>query len=269
MRAHLGALLFFVSSLTTSAAEEILLLTTSTVDNSGLLKHLLADPVIHQDVDIAVKAAISSSGRVFASVRKGNGDLILTHDPLGEQSLIDDGFVRSGYYFMHNDYLLTGPQNDPAGASYAGDVLQALQQIHLQQQKFLARADLSGTSRKELQLWELIGVDPNTNPNYLSNGQGMGTTLLMAYETSSYTLSDSATWHNFPRGRRPELTIRQSQNPILRNQYSLYVTAQAKPQSIELQQWLCEEGQRRLLDFRDGSGALHFNPDGCARKWPK
>ena len=268
MRALLVFLLVSFSTFATPVAGAVVLLTTSTVDNSGLLKHLLA-PLRSHRVDITVKAVISSSGQVFASVRKSNGDLILTHDPVGEQSLIEDGFFHSGYYFMHNDYLLIGPDNDPAGASATGDVLLALQNIHLKQQKFLARSDLSGTSQKELQLWSLLGIDPSTNPNYFSNGQGMGTTLLMAHETESYTLSDSATWFNFPHERRPTLIIRQSQNPILRNQYSLYLMAPARPDSLELQKWLCLEGQQRLLEFRNDSGGLQFNPDGCARKWPE
>ena len=247
---------------------EVVLLTTSTVDNSGLLQHLLK-PLRHRNSSVAVKAAVSSSGQVFASVRKGNGDLILTHDPAGEFGLIKDGFIQGGYFFMHNDYLLVGPEKDLARVAATGDVLFALRQVHLQEHKFLSRSDLSGTSQKELQLWSLLGINPETNPNYLSNGQGMGATLLMAYETDSYTLSDSATWFNFPEGRRPELIIRQIDNPALRNQYSLYLTNHAKHESVEIKQWLCTAGQQLLLEFRNDNGDLQFNPDGCARKWPE
>ena len=247
---------------------EVVLLTTSTVDNSGLLQHLL-DPLRRQTNNPPLKAVVSSSGNVFTSARKGNGDLMLTHDPAGEQSLIEDGLVQSAYFFMHNDYLLVGPKKDPARVAATGDVLFALRQVHLQQHKFLSRSDLSGTSQKELQLWSLLGIDPQTNPNYLSNGQGMGTTLMMAYETDSYTLSDSATWFNFPEVRRPELIIRQIDNPALHNQYSLYVIAQAKPESFKIQEWLCTAGQQLLLEFRNDKGDLQFNPDGCTRKWPE
>ena len=268
MRSSLGVLLFLFSSLAHSAASEVILLTTSTVDNSGLLQHLLA-PLRSQALGSPVKAVVSSSGQVFASVRKGNGDLMLTHDPAGEQSLIEDGLVQSGYFFMHNDYLLVGPRDQHAEISATGDLLFGLRQIHWLQHKFLSRSDLSGTSQKELRLWSQLGVNPNSNPNYFSNGQGMGATLLMAYETDSYTLSDSATWFNFPDERRPDLIIRQRDNPDLRNQYSLYVTAQAKPESLKIQEWLCTAGQQLLLEFRNDNGDLQFNPDGCKRKWPQ
>ena len=260
-------LLILFNSMAAKAQTEVVLLTTSTVENSGLLRYLLA-PLRQADSAIAVRAVVSSSGQVFASVRKTNGDLILTHDPEGEQDLFADNLLQSSYLFMHNDFLLVGPADDPAQAAAATSMLSALARVHQSQGTFLARSDLSGTSRKELQLWSLLGINPQDSDSYLSSGQGMGATLLIAYEMDAYSLSDSATWFNFPQNRRPQLIKRQQQDPLLRNQYSLSITAHANPASWELKQWLCQEGQLRLRQFTDTNGTAQFNPDDCELKWP-
>jgi len=61
---------------------------------------------------------------------------------------------------------------------------------------FIARADKSGTSTKELGIWTKAELDPAiTKPAwYIETGQGMGATLTIASEKGGYTLTDRATY---------------------------------------------------------------------------
>jgi tungstate transport system substrate-binding protein len=61
---------------------------------------------------------------------------------------------------------------------------------------FVARADKSGTSTKELGIWEIAGLDPAaTKPAwYIETGQGMGASLIIASEKGAYILTDRATY---------------------------------------------------------------------------
>ena len=47
--------------------------------------------------------------------------------------------------------------------------------------KFISRGDDSGTHKKERELWNLVNINTNSEIDwYLSVGQGMGQTLLIA-----------------------------------------------------------------------------------------
>jgi tungstate transport system substrate-binding protein len=61
---------------------------------------------------------------------------------------------------------------------------------------FVARADKSGTSTKELGIWAKTDVDPATAKPawYIETGQGMGPSLTIASEKGAYTLTDRATY---------------------------------------------------------------------------
>src|SRR5260221_310989 len=64
------------------------------------------------------------------------------------------------------------------------------------QPPFVARADKSGTSTKELGIWAKPDVDPATAKPawYIETGQGMGASLTIASEKGAYTLTDRATY---------------------------------------------------------------------------
>jgi len=110
---------------------------------------------------------------------------------------------------MYNDFVLIGPEADPAGIKGMTDVAAALTQIAETNSLFISRGDDSGTHIKEQTLWQATGLpldevkdleDPEKityKPQgdwYQSIGQGMGATLTIADEQQAYTLSDRATY---------------------------------------------------------------------------
>ena len=92
---------------------------------------------------------------------------------------------------MYNDFVIVGPA-DPIAKT--DDVTAVFTAISEQQLPFVSRGDDSGTDKKEKKIWEELGIDPTTNPNYIESGDGMGATLTMANEKNAYCLTDRGTW---------------------------------------------------------------------------
>jgi hypothetical protein len=94
---------------------------------------------------------------------------------------------------MYNDFVILGPESDPAGIKGMTNAADAMAKIASTQSTFISRGDNSGTNVKELALWEAAGIEP-AGDWYVSAGQGMGAVLTMANEQQAYTLSDRATY---------------------------------------------------------------------------
>jgi len=121
---------------------------------------------------------------------------------------------------MYNDFIIVGPKSDPAGAASSDSVAQVLQRIYDSEQPFISRGDDSGTHKRERALLRAAGLDPAGGwPGFAQTGSGMGRTLQVANERSSYTLSDIGTYLAYA----DKLTIRSLSKPDaeLRNVYSV------------------------------------------------
>jgi tungstate transport system substrate-binding protein len=167
----------------------ILATTTSTVD-SGLLDVLV--PVFEKQTGYRVKTISTGTGQALAMGEKGEADVLLCHAPQAEKKLVDAGVVINYRLVMHNDFVIVGPADDPAGVKDRSSV-EAFKLIAAKEAPFISRGDDSGTHKKELSLWKEAGIDPAGKWRQES-GQGMGATLLMASEKRGYTLTDRATY---------------------------------------------------------------------------
>jgi len=167
----------------------ILATTTSTVD-SGLLDVLI--PVFEKQTGYRVKTISAGTGQALAMGEKGEADVLLCHAPQAEKKLVDAGVLINYRLVMHNDFVIVGPADDPAGAKNQSSV-EAFKLIAAKEAPFISRGDDSGTHKKELSLWKEAGIDPAGKWRQES-GQGMGATLLMASEKRGYTLTDRATY---------------------------------------------------------------------------
>jgi len=168
----------------------ILSTTTSTVD-SGLLDVLI--PVFEKKTGYRVKTISVGTGQALAMGEKGEADVLLTHAPEAEKKLVDTGAVTNYQLVMHNDFVIVGPPNDPAGIKGKPSV-EAFNAIAAKENVFISRGDDSGTHKKELSIWKKTGLAPEGAKWYQESGQGMGATLLMASEKQGYTLTDRATY---------------------------------------------------------------------------
>jgi tungstate transport system substrate-binding protein len=119
---------------------------------------------------------------------------------------------------MYNDFLLIGPESDPAKIRGDKSVVAALKKIADAKARFVSRGDKSGTHTLELALWKAAAVTPGA-PWYIESGQGMGATLGIANDRQGYAVSDRATMLAF--AKRVDLKPMVEGDKLLLNIYSV------------------------------------------------
>jgi tungstate transport system substrate-binding protein len=169
----------------------MLLATTTSTRDSGLLDELL--PSFERASGCSVKTLAVGSGEAMELGERGDADVLLVHSPEAEQEFMAGGHGASREAVMHNDFVLLGPADDPAGIGQSEAAPDALARIARDEADFASRGDDSGTHAKELSLWEEAGVEPGGSW-YVETGQGMGETLTIADQRQAYTLSDRGTY---------------------------------------------------------------------------
>jgi len=173
--------------------QDIILATTTSTRDAGLLDSLL--PIFERQTRRHVKVIAVGSGQALELGRRGDADVVLAHAPEAERALTDSGYFVRRRLVMHNQFLIVGPSQDPAGVRGMRDVVTAFERIAGHQAPFVSRGDKSGTHQRELSLWNRAHITPPPPGSwYVEIGQGMGATLQMASEKSSYTLTDDATY---------------------------------------------------------------------------
>ena len=129
---------------------------------------------------------------------------------------------------------------------------------------FISRGDDSGTHKKERELWNLINVKINNLDNwYLSVGQGMGETLLIANNKKSYTLSDRSSWISF--NKKDSLKIVCENLPPLFNQYGIILVKDNLDKNLNISDaktyinWIISENGKELINnFKQNGKQLFF-----------
>jgi tungstate transport system substrate-binding protein len=201
----------------------LILATTTSTQDSGLLDVLV--PRFEKEHRIEVKVIAVGTGAALRMAGSGNADVVLVHAPAAEQKYVDSGDLIDGRLVMHNDFVIAGPTDDPAGVrkrSEVTDVMRAIAARGL----FVSRGDESGTHSQELALWALAGVDPKSVRRREETGQGMGATLNIADQKRAYTLADRGTYLSLRK--RLALAILFQGDPMLRNVYHVYAVNPAK-----------------------------------------
>ncbi len=186
----LVALLAF--SFACGRGDDLILATTTSTHDSGLLDELL--PLFEEETGYHVKLIAVGSGRALEMGRRGDADVLLVHAPAAEEEFVAEGYGVNRRRVMHNDFVILGPESDPAGLRSANDAATAMNAILKSERPFISRGDDSGTHKLELSLWQALGIDPSGQSWYREAGQGMGATLQIASQREAYTISDRATY---------------------------------------------------------------------------
>lgn len=175
------------------ANPNLILATTTSTQDSGLLDVLI--PLFEQQSGYKVQTVAVGSGQAMEMGQQGNADVLLVHSPAAEKTFMSDGWGKDRTLIMHNDFIIVGPGADPAKIKGL-EPADAFKAIAAAQAPFVARADKSGTSTKELGIWAKTDVNPATSKPawYIETGQGMGPSLTIASEKGAYTLTDRATF---------------------------------------------------------------------------
>jgi tungstate transport system substrate-binding protein len=176
------------------ANPDLILATTTSTQDSGLLDVLI--PMFEAATGYKVKTVAVGSGQAMEMGQAGDADVLLVHSPSAEATFMADGWGKDRALVMHNDYIIVGPAADPAGIKGMTSAVDAFKAIAAAEAPFVARADKSGTSSKELSIWKKAALDPATEKPawYIETGQGMGASLTIASEKGAYILTDRASF---------------------------------------------------------------------------
>jgi len=180
-----------ITSLACSSEDELILATTTSTQDSGLLDVLI--PMFEDQYDYKVKTIAIGSGQALEMGARGEADVLLAHSPKAEEDFMAAGNGESREAVMHNDFIIVGPEDDPAGIADAASAAEAMALIAEAEAPFISRGDESGTHSKELSLWAAAEIEP-AGSWYQESGQGMGATLNIAAEQQGYTLADRGTF---------------------------------------------------------------------------
>jgi tungstate transport system substrate-binding protein len=91
--------------------------------------------------------------------RRGDADVMLVHAKEEEERFVAEGYGIERFDVMYNDFVLLGPDSDPANVRGSGNIIEALQRIFQNKAPFVSRGDRSGTHLAELKLWSEAGID--------------------------------------------------------------------------------------------------------------
>lgn len=244
----------------------IILATTTSTQDSGLLDAILPDFTYKTGYEVDVIAV--GSGEAMKMGENGEADVLLVHSPAAEKAFVEAGHGPERFNVMYNDFVILGPKEDPAGikAAASDNAQAALQKIYEDQVTFVSRGDESGTHKKELSVWEKLGLTPSGDW-YVESGKGMGDVITMTNEMLGYTLSDRATWLNMAKGT--DLDIVTEGDKDLFNQYGVIVVDPSKNDQINgegalaFQEWiLSEETQGQISAYGvEEYGKALFTPN--------
>lgn len=241
----------------------ITLSSTTSIENSGLLDYLI--PRFRDRTGIDVRVVSVGTGRALKLGETGDTDLILVHHRPSEEAFVSKGFGVKRREVMYNDFIIAGPREDPLNIRKEDSVERVLTLIYKNKMPFVSRGDESGTHKKEMELWTLLGVDVQQYSGswYHETGAGMGTTLNIANGMGAYVLADRGTWLSFKN--RNGLTLLFENDPLLHNQYSIIeINPERHPHTKSREaalftDWLTSsEGQQRIAGFTLNGQQLFF-----------
>jgi len=237
--ALLGVLAILMAVGCGGGKEEVILATTTSTYDSGLLDTLV--PNFEGQTDYEVKIIAVGTGQALAMGERGDADVLLVHAPSSEMELVESGAAINRQLVMHNDFIIVGSEDDPAGIEGMTSAADAFATIYDNEATFISRGDDSGTHKKEKAIWEDAGLDPEGKSWYEQSGQGMGATLQIANQKDAYTLSDRGTY--LAQSENLDLVVLVEGDPVF---FNVYHVMQVNPEKFDK---VNDEGGAAFVDF--------------------
>lgn len=255
MMTFIVAFLLTLGLALTAQAEtkSLMMATTTSTEDTGLLDYLM--PLFEKDTGITLKWTATGTGKALKLGETCDVDVLLVHAPSAEKKFIESGFGKDRKEIMYNDFVIIGPENDPAGIK-GKSLAETLTAIKDKQALFMSRGDDSGTHKTEQELWKKAGLQlPDKETWYVSTGQGMLATIMVAQEKNGYTMTDRGTYIKYNsqnKGNAPLKILVQGDKNLL-NQYSVltldpkHCTKAKYDLALEYLNWMASPKAQKLI----------------------
>ena len=102
----------FLASPAIAQEKSIVVSSTTSTEQSGLFEFML--PIFKMKTGINVKVVAVGTGQALDIGRRGDADVVFVHDKPAEEKFVEEGFSTKRNEVMYNDFVLIGPQSDPA-----------------------------------------------------------------------------------------------------------------------------------------------------------
>ncbi len=256
-------LMTFVVGSSAGEGEHILLQSTTSTQNSGLFDHIL--PLYQQQTGTEVRVVAVGTGQALRNAMNGDGDVLFVHAKEAEEEFIANGHGVGRADVMYNDFIIVGPQSDPAKLKGMTNVVEAFKKIATTNALFASRGDDSGTNKAELKLWAMTDIDVHAASGswYRETGSGMGATLNTGTGMGAYVMTDRATWIAF--GNKGDYQIVVEGDERLFNQYGIILVNAEKHKHVKAAlgqsfiDWLLSDvGQQAIASHKKDGQQLFF-----------
>ena len=243
--------------------EYIILQSTTSTQNSGLYDYILPQFIKNNGIDVRVVAV--GTGQAIKNAQNCDGDVLIVHSKDSEENFVRSGFGLYRKNLMYNDFVIIGPENDPAKVKSSGNAFEAFKKIFNERAIFASRGDESGTHKAEIKIWNNLNMSTNDFNGgwYRELGLGMGATLNVAVQMDAYALSDRATWLAF-KNKRQHLILFEGDESLF-NQYGIIPVNPNKCPSVKTNlskifiDWILSmEGQNFISSYKKNGQQLFF-----------
>jgi len=259
-----------ISALTVAQAEDKFILLASTIGpvDAGIVP--LLEERFEKESGIRVRHVGAGTGEALKMAEQGSFDLVLVHAKALEEKFVNNGFGTKRFPLMYNDFVIVGPDTDPAGIKGTKSAAEALKKIAATGATFVSRGDNSGTHVAEMELWTKAGLKPAGSwyAVYEKGNEGNGPTLKYAAQKGAYTFMDRATFLSLQQSIK--LVVLVEKDDALLNFITLIPVNQKKfaranyQDAMTFVKWLTDpaNGQMIIEDFgKEKYGAPLFFPN--------
>jgi len=257
---YLACIFVFFSSYVEA---KVIIQSSTSVKNSGLYDYLI--PIFKKEKNISVYVVAVGTGAALNNAKNCDGDIVIVHAKNKEIEFVTSNFGKKRYNLMYNDFVITGPNDDPANIAGSKSAKEAFKKIAKSKSTFLSRGDNSGTHNKEMVIWKKSQINPLifSGKWYKETGAGQSTTLSMSVAMQAYALTDRASFISFKNKNNIKILV--SDFKSLKNQYGIIEinekncpSSNHKEAKIFLNWILSEKGQRTISNFKLNEEQLFY-----------
>src|SRR4030042_2694524 len=124
---------------------KLVIASTTSIQNSGLFDILVPAYEKSSKYGVKVEVIAVGTGKAIRIAQKGEADMLFVHDPFREEKFVMEGYGVNRRAVMHNDFVIVGPDNDPARIRKVKTAIESFEEIAEKGASFVSRGGDSET----------------------------------------------------------------------------------------------------------------------------